>query len=192
MPALYKDSNGHFTIELINSRRNEYKQFERGQPSPKRYASKRCWPSKRDGKYYNGFTYFEKYDQWIKGRFVTKHQYTYKIGARYSRRLLSSLGMFTAKRWLGQITMKAESSGDYADWINLFKKEALEAVRKMRQENSGIIYLNVDELKKKYKEFTESVMDSDDNENEESELIISPNSSPVLATARRRRRRSSQ
>ena len=81
MPALYKDSSGDFSIELIKSRKNEYKQLVREQSSPKRYAAKRCWPSKRDGKYYDGYTYFQKYDRWIKGRFVTKHQFTYKIGA---------------------------------------------------------------------------------------------------------------
>ena len=177
MPVLYKDGNGDFTIELITSRRKEYNVFVRGQSSPKRYAVKRCWPPKRDGKYYDGHTYFEKYGEWIKGRFITKHEYTYKIGARYSRRLLSSIGLKTTKRWLGQITIKSEIKGDYADWIKLFEKETRKAVKIMTEEKTEIIRLSVDELDEKYNEFIEAVVGFEDNDGEESELVIS---SPVL------------
>jgi len=186
MPVLYRDPNNDFTIELIKESKSQYKEFI-PEKKPRHLVKRPCLPpSPRDGTYCKGWGFSAYRDEWIYGRCVIKHKYKYKIGARYSRQLLTSKGLPTRYRWYGQITLQTDKANDFDDWIEFLKQEMKDSVMSVK-ENGLKATSNANELMAKYKDYLDGLEEEDDDD-DESELIVSQSLSPVITTRKSRRK----
>ena len=166
MLNLYKDPNGACTIDIIRAKKTKYQFFEESTSKAPRKTSLN-YPSARDGKTFGDYTCVNGI--WRRGRYIPRTFYKYKIGARYTYKFLSKLGLPTKNRWYGTIITASHTEKNYNHWIELFKKEMDAAVIIMNQNKDKIITATAKELEEKLDEFDHGDYNEDEND---SNLVV--------------------